>query len=109
MSNHTHTQCTSVLRGNQKQRKTHNAFSYMSLRVTFIGRTNFLCFPTATGKRLRPPIFSGYNLREAPTPQFSDYNQKEATTPCVLWLEPDGGYNHLSFTHPTALKYKFQM
>jgi hypothetical protein len=55
------------------------------------------------------PLFSGYNLREAPTPKFSGYNQKEATTPYVLWLQPEGGYNHLSLPHPTTLKYKFQM
>jgi hypothetical protein len=60
----------------------------MSLRITFIRSTNFLCFPATTGRRLQPPIFSGYNLREAPTPQFSGYNQKEATTPYVLWLQP---------------------
>jgi hypothetical protein len=73
----------------------------MSLRVTFIGSTNFLCFPTATRRRLQPPIFSGYNLKEAPTLQFYGYNQKEATTPYVLWLQPEGGYNHLSFpNHP---------
>jgi hypothetical protein len=77
----------------------------MSLRITFIGSTNFLCFPAATRKRLQPPSFSGYNLKEAPTPQFSGYNQKEATTPYVLrlhpegtskspiiWLQPEGGY-----------------
>jgi hypothetical protein len=78
----------------------------MSLRITFIGRTNFLCFPTATGRRLQPHSFSGYKLREAPTPQFSGYNQKEATTPYVLRLQLEGGYNHLSFPYPTALKYK---
>jgi hypothetical protein len=62
------------------------------------------CFPVATGRRLQPPSFSGYNLREAPTPQFVGYNQKEATTPYVLQLQPEGGYNHLSLPHPTALK-----
>jgi hypothetical protein len=61
----------------------------MSSRITFIGSTNFLCFPATIGRRLQPPSFSGYNLREAPTPQFSDYNQKEATTPNV------SGYNQL--------------
>jgi hypothetical protein len=72
----------------QSGRKPHNAFSYMYLRITFIGSTNFFCFPTAIGRRLQPPSFSGYNLREAPTPQFSGYNQKEATTPYVLRLQP---------------------
>jgi hypothetical protein len=36
----------------------------MYLRITFIGSTNFICSPTTTGRRLQPPIFSGYNLRE---------------------------------------------
>jgi hypothetical protein len=90
----------------QSGRKPHNAFSYMSLRITFIGSTNFLCFPAVIGRRLKPPSFSGYNLREAPTPQFSGYNQKETTTPYVLRLQPKGGYNHMSFPRPTTLKYK---
>jgi hypothetical protein len=51
----------------------------------------------------KPPSFSGYNLREAPTPQFLGYNQKEATTPYVLRLQPEGGYNHLSLPRPTAM------
>jgi hypothetical protein len=77
----------------------------MYLRITFIGSTIL----DATGRRLRPPIFSGYNLREAPTPQFSGHNQKEATTPYVHWLQPEGGYNHISFPCTVALKYKCQM
>jgi hypothetical protein len=59
----------------------------MYLRITFIKSTNFLCFLATTGRRLQPPSFSGYNLKESPTPKFSGYNQKEATTPYVL------GYN----------------
>jgi hypothetical protein len=58
----------------QSERKPWNFFSYMSLRITFIGSTNFLCFPVANGRRLQSPSFSSYNLREAPTPQFSGYN-----------------------------------
>jgi len=61
-------------------------------------------FPAATRRRFQPPSFSGYNLREAPTPQISGYNQKEATTPNVLWLQPEGGYNHLSLPRPATLK-----
>jgi hypothetical protein len=60
----------------------------MYLIITFIGGTNFLCFPVATRRRLQPPIFSGYNLRETPTPKFTHYNQKEATTPYVLLIQP---------------------
>jgi hypothetical protein len=71
----------------QSGRKPHNAFSYMSLRVTVIGSTKFLCFLAVTGRRLQPPSFSGYNLREDPAPQFSGYNQKEATIPHVLRLQ----------------------
>jgi hypothetical protein len=88
----------------QSRRKPHNDFYYMSLRVAFSGSTNFLCFPAANERRLQPPSFSGYNLKKSPTPQFSGYNQKEATTPYVLWLQPEGGYNHLSLSHPTTLK-----
>jgi hypothetical protein len=65
----------------------------MSSRITFIGNTNFLYFPAATGRRIQPPCFSSYNLREAPTPLFSGYNQKEATIPYVLWLQLEGVYN----------------
>jgi hypothetical protein len=111
----------------QSERKPQNVFSYMSLRITFIGSTKFLCFPAATGRRLSfsghnlekaptpklsgynqkeatPPSFSGYNLREDPTPQFFGYNQKEDTTPYVLRLQSKGGYNHMSLPRPTALK-----
>ena len=87
-------------------RNPHNDFSYMSLRITFIGSTNFLCFPAAIGRRLQPPSFSGYNLRESPTPQFSSYNQKEDTTPYILPLQLEVGYNHLSLPRATTLKYK---
>jgi hypothetical protein len=90
----------------QSGRKPQNDFSYMYLRITFIGSTNFLCFPATTRRRLQPPSFSGYNLRESPTPQFFGYNQKEATTPYVLQLQLEGGYNHLSLPHPTTLTYK---
>ena len=85
----------------QMGRKPQNVFSYMSWRITFIGSTNFLCFPAATGRRLQPPSFSGYNLREAPTPQISGYNQKEATTPNVLQLQREGGSNPLVYQATT--------
>jgi hypothetical protein len=77
----------------QRGRKPHNSFSYMYLRITFIGSTNFLFFPAATGRRLQPPSLSGYNMKEAPTPQFSDYNQKEATTPYFIRIQPEGSSN----------------
>jgi hypothetical protein len=86
------------------QEKTTELFSYMS-RITFKEAPTSNSLAT-TGRRLQPPSFSGYKLREAPTPQFSGYNQKEATTPYVLRLQLEGGHNHLSFPHPTALKYK---
>jgi hypothetical protein len=78
----------------------------MSLRITFIGSTNFICFPDATGMRLQPLSFLEYKMKEAPTLQFSGYNKKEATTPYVLRLQPKGGYNHLSLPHPTSLTNK---
>jgi hypothetical protein len=58
----------------QSGRKTQNYFYYMYLRIAFIGSTNFLCFPTTTGRGFQPLSFSGYNLKEAPTPQFFGYN-----------------------------------
>jgi len=75
----------------------------MSLRITFIGSTSFLCFLASTRRRLQPPSFLGYNLREAPTPQFFGYNRKEATTPYVIWIQLECGYNHISLPHPTNL------
>jgi hypothetical protein len=86
----------------QCKRKLHNDFSYMSLRITFIGSTNFLCSPTATGRRLQPPIF----LRLQP--------EGSSNSP-ILWLQLEGGYNQkvATNTYPfpiqTTMKYKFQM
>jgi hypothetical protein len=102
MSNHKHTKYTNVFMWKPKVGENHIMLFLMSLRITFIGSTNFL-FPAATGRRLQPPSFSGYNLMEAPTPLFSGYNQKEATTPYVLRIQPKGGDNHLSLPHPTTL------
>jgi hypothetical protein len=62
-------------------------------RNTFIGSTEFLVFPTTTGRRLQPPSISGSNL-------------KEATTPLFLQHQLEGGYNPLSLPCPAALKYK---
>jgi hypothetical protein len=82
MRNHTHTQYISVFTWKPKAGENHRVFFFfLSLRITFIGSTNFLCFTAATGMRLQPPSFSGYNMKEDPTPQFSGYNKKEATTP----------------------------
>jgi hypothetical protein len=90
-------------------RKIQNVFTYIYLIITFIRSTNFLFSPAEFGRRLQPPIFSSYNLRESPTPQFFGYNQKEARTPYVLQLQLECGYNHLSLSLPTTLKYKCQM
>jgi len=88
----------------------------MPLRITFIGSTNFLFFPAATGRRLQTPSFLGYNLREALNPQFSSYNQKEATTPYVLRLQPpvlsppnhpDVEVEWLNRCHTITMRYTF--
>jgi hypothetical protein len=92
----------------QSRRKPHNDFSYMSLRITFIGSTNLLCFQDINGRRLQPPSFLGYITREDLNTQCFGYNQKDATTPYflrlqlegssnspILWLQPKGGYNPL--------------
>jgi hypothetical protein len=85
MQNCTHTQYTNVFMWKIKAGENHIMFfSYMSLGITVIGSTNFIFFPAAIGRRLQPTSFSGYNLREDPTPQFFGYRKKEATTPYVL-------------------------
>jgi hypothetical protein len=58
----------------QSGRKPQNDFSYMYLRITFIGSTNFLCFPAATGRRLQPPNFS----------DFSSYNLEGSSNSPIL-------------------------
>ncbi len=40
----------------------------------------------ATGRRLQPPSFSGYNLKETPTPQLFGSNQKDDKI--ERWLQP---------------------
>jgi hypothetical protein len=72
----------------QSRRKPHNVFYYMYLRITFIGRTNFLCFLAATGRRLQLPSFSGYNLWEAPNPQLFGYNPLCSLDTTGRWLQP---------------------
>jgi hypothetical protein len=85
MNNHTHTQYTSVFTWKPKAGENHKMLLLICLEeLHSLEATNYFFFPAATGRRVQPPSFSGYNLREAPTPQFSGYNQKEATTPYVL-------------------------
>jgi hypothetical protein len=57
-------------------RKPHKNFSYMSLRSTFIGRTNLLCSPT-------------------PTPYILMLKPEGSSISQILWLQPEGGYNPL--------------
>jgi hypothetical protein len=87
-----------------KSGENHGMFFLVCLEELHSLEAPNSCFPAATGRRLQPPSFSGYNLREAPTPQFSGYNQKEATTPYVLRLQPEGGYNHMSLPRFATLK-----
>jgi hypothetical protein len=49
--------------------------------VTAYGSNKFLCFLATNQRRLQPPTFLDYNLKEAPTPQFTHYNEKKATNP----------------------------
>jgi hypothetical protein len=44
--------------------------------------------PTTTIRKLQSPIFSGYNLREDPTPQFSSYNPLCYPTTTGRWIKP---------------------
>jgi hypothetical protein len=96
MSNHTHKQYANIFTWKPNARENHIMFFLICLfRSTFIGSTNFLVFQLQLEGGSNP-LVSGYNPREAPTPQFYGSNQKEATTHYVLWLRPEGGYNHLS-------------
>jgi hypothetical protein len=91
---HIHTmQSTQIFTWKPNAGENLGIFSYMS-RITFKEAPTSNS-PTPTRRRLQPPSFLGYSLREAPTPQFSGYNQKESTTPYVIHLQPEGGYNHL--------------
>jgi hypothetical protein len=82
MNNHTHAQYTSIFTWKPNAGENHKCF-FLYVFKNYIHWKHQLPFsPVATGRRLRPPIFSGYNLRESPTPQFS-------------WLQPEGGYNPL--------------
>ena len=72
----------------QCERKPRNDFSYLSLRITFIGSTNFLCFLVATGRRIWPPIF---NLQP-----------EGCSKSPIIWLQPEGGYNPLCSSATTG-------
>jgi hypothetical protein len=119
MSNHTHTQYTSVFMWKPKAGENHKMIFLMSLRITFIGSTNFLYFPAATGRRLQPPSFSGYNLREAPTPNslattrrrlqppmFFNYNQRWLQPPV---LAPSNCPNHRSRMMEPLSHYHYEI
>ena len=82
-------------------RKPWNCFSYMSWRITFIGSTNFLCFPDATGRRLQPlvsqdttwgklqlPNSLATTRRRLQPPMFFGYNWKVDTTTCPCPVLP---------------------
>jgi hypothetical protein len=105
MNNYTHTQYTSILRGNPNRQKTTKLFLLYVLKNYIHWKHQLPLFSSCNWKEDPTHSFSGYNLREAPTPQFSGYNQKEATTPYVFWLQPEGGYKHLSLPRPTTLMY----
>jgi hypothetical protein len=64
----------------QSGRKPQNTFSYMSLRIKLIGRINFLCFPSTTGRRIEP--------------------EGRSNSP-ILWIQQEGGYKPLVFQATT--------
>jgi hypothetical protein len=104
MNNHTHTQYTNVLHGNPNLEKTTEKNFLYVLKNYIHLKHQLPLFSSCNWKEAPTPSFLGYNLREAPTAQFFGYNQKEATTPYVLRIQLEGGYNHLSLPHPTAMK-----
>jgi hypothetical protein len=72
-----------------KSGENHIMFFLICLEeLHFIGSKNFLCFLDATGRRLQPPSFLGYNLKEAPTPQFFGYNPLCSLATTGRWLQP---------------------
>jgi len=66
----------------QCKRKPQNDFSYMSLRITFIGSINFI-------------FVSICNWKEVPTPYISGLQSEGNSNSPILWLQVEGGYNLL--------------
>jgi hypothetical protein len=95
-------------------------FSYMSI-ITFKEASNSNSL-APTRRRLQPPSFLCFNLKEA-TPLWFLWLQLEggynhlvirlqpegSSNSLILQHQPEGGYNPLSLPCPTALKYKCQM
>jgi hypothetical protein len=82
MNNHTHTQYTSVLRGNPKREKTTELFFLYVLK-------NYIHW------KHQLPLFSSCNWKEAPTPLFLRLQPEGSSNSPILWIQPEGGYNPL--------------
>jgi hypothetical protein len=81
MNNHTHTQYTSVLRGN-KSGENHIMFFLIFLE-------NYIHW------KHQLPLFSKCNWKEAPNPWFLRLQPEGSFNSPILWLQPEGGYNPL--------------
>ena len=82
MSNHTHTQYTSILCGNPMQEKNMECF----LLYVF---NNYIHWKNQL------PLFSSCNWKEASTPQFLRLQPEGSCNSPILWLQPERGYNPL--------------
>jgi hypothetical protein len=82
MNNHTHTQYTSVLRGNPKWEKTTKCFFLYVLK-------NYIHW------KHQLPLFSSYNWKEALAPLFLRLQIEGRSNSPILWIQLEGGYNRL--------------
>jgi hypothetical protein len=82
MKNHTHTQYTSVLRGNPKREKTTKCFFLYVLKNYIHWKHQF-------------PLFSSCNWKEAQTPLFLRLQPEGRSNSPILSLQLEGGYNPL--------------
>jgi hypothetical protein len=78
MRNHTHTQYTSVLRGNPKREKTTECF-FLYVFNNYIHWKHQL------------PLFSSCNSKEDPTPYFLRLQPEGSSNSPIIWLQPEGG------------------
>jgi hypothetical protein len=82
MNKYTHTQYTSVLRGNPNWEKTTKCFFLYVLKNYIHWKHQF-------------PLFSSCNSKDAPTPYFLRLQPEGSSNSPILWLQPEGGYNPL--------------
>jgi hypothetical protein len=73
------------------------------------GSSNSLDSPAPTRRRLQPPNLQSLIRRKLKLLEFFISNLKEDMTPYILRLQLEGGYNPLSLSLPSSLKYKCRL